>query len=802
MSSLPSPKNQTPRSHLPAPTEADSDLGRSQYSPLPPHDVPTRLFARGDGFWFCPPSVEYLSQRGINYLYRAQVERNFPVGLRWPPDKPMPARAPDFYSPNLKGNWSFHAARPSAYEPRSEGCLLVDSSGQKIPEMGWFQGCGSILCLHTAPVRSLMVPVSLCNRTISFSAPAPLTLPESPLSCVSGRYSINGLKGRSVGFSSEDLVSVFGFPLSVEPQEVMSDSSSLSQILRFPFYPFDWPVLNPSTKGTEPPAPLTPVPQTPEGAPHFLSGFHSEILRARYPESCTTPSGFLHLDRYHGLEEGLEWVRLNPKFYLCQFSNGCQPSYQNGVLLPPVAAQACATNGRHTFGLGCIRSGPRSAASLPQWGAFPSQTWYVNYALRSNGHDTGTGLSITAPAEKASRYTCAVTGRQPRMPSLLSPWNREGPGSFSARLLLLASGLRKRPSRYLPPHPVRDERDRGRYLKAALWMESFDQYKSFYWNNLSEGTRNAYKSVLSDILGPLPNEYLLHPGVWHSWIANLDSRPIANASKASYLQSAPNAAYAVGADLASFFPEVQRLLTRMARKYRKMANSDRRSKKNTHADSRLPFSVPEFRLALDPLVQKDWSVHYRDAVSVTSATLALAFGLRMSDVRRILYRDVRIAPSGISVTVPNWKSSSVVVKQRWSSDPVSLSPSLRRRSVFFHSSENPYSVYVLLSRFLSLHPSTTRTFLFSAYPWSDKMMSPLTLSKRWAKILSSLNSESDHIFRVANVSLARSARVPDELIMTRCDWNEEGLLDRYQRVVPHFKLWSDVHDYNQVLGLG
>ena len=280
----------------------------------------------------------------------------------------------------------------------------------------------------------------------------------------------------------------------------------------------------------------------------------------------------------------------------------------------------------------------------------------------------------------------------------------------------------------------------------------------------------------------------------------MDHRGMPDSTIASNILSGINAAYIEGIDLKSFRPHLDRLLRKIAARRRKIGSESRRSKKNTEEDPRLPFDVPQFQSSLKKLLDSPDASSFKTQMTIASVVLALSAGMRVSDVRAIPSDSVSIEPNRIVVRVPNVKCSSPDSKHLFQKDPVPGSRGFRYRRIVYPKNQRRYSVYTVLKRFMESFPPT-RSFLFSAFPWSTSPIAPKTLSERWATVLESLPSRSDHIFRVANVSLARAAGIPDSEIMLRNDWGEEGLLDRYQRVVRSGLSWSILKNYDLCLGL-
>jgi len=182
--------------------------------------------------------------------------------------------------------------------------------------------------------------------------------------------------------------------------------------------------------------------------------------------------------------------------------------------------------------------------------------------------------------------------------------------------------------------------------------------------------------------------------------------------------------------------------------------------------------------------------------------VALATGARISDLPLICIDTLSINQSSATIVVPNVKTSVPLAKHYLKAKRVhDALPLLKTRVLHLKASNSEFSVVKYLRLFIKKF-GRNRKFLFSAKPTSMKIMSPITCSDRLGLFLTKLGKKTtSHVFRTTNISLARPAGIPDSYIMTRCGWEEEGLLDRYQRIVAQPVTFGKDVSYEDVLGI-
>lgn len=272
----------------------------------------------------------------------------------------------------------------------------------------------------------------------------------------------------------------------------------------------------------------------------------------------------------------------------------------------------------------------------------------------------------------------------------------------------------------------------------------------------------------------------------------------------SYVTTALNAAQLKGVDVKTFYPELYRLLNRLSLRTRKLGNLTRIARKGTTLDTRDAFDVKTLHQGLQEIQAEkpDFKKNYRVLSAIVMVLVALAAGARISDLPLISIDGLSFNQDSATIVVPNVKTSVPMAKRLIKQKKIDLAlPLLKKRAIKLVETGSKFSVVKYLRLFVHSF-GRNRRFLFSAKPSSQRMISPITLRNRLDLFLHKLKKKTtSHVFRTTNVSLARAAGIPDSVIMSRCGWGEEGLLDRYQRTVDQPLSYNQNTSYEDILGI-
>lgn len=588
-----------------------------------------------------------------------------------------------------------------------------------------------------------------------------------------------------------------------QQEEVRNNTETLATVSRPPLHPIIGLLRYTNKEGKVATSQATSSPQTYQGSTYTRTNLKCPILRYCKSriiptiEECTDVGGF------SGPSKGLGSIRNIAPGNNFRPHGMRQFADPNGLYGTNPKLGLCDPDRRntHPVGVSLLQSGSKSVQPR-DWKIQPIRP--LNHSPRGASHDCRLG-----DGRKGTRYSarrsCPYARRQLGSDPLHQSGHSEGPKVITDRPRFLASGSLESIGRQLRLPPDPRQCDRGRSIEnAARWYDQSSFLSRFLWENLSPSASHQYSWILSKILSGRPTASLLTPNTWLTWVKNLLDSQLASSTVASYVTTALNAAQLKGIDIRTFYPELHRLLSRLALRGRKLGNLKRRDAKGTNDDTRDAFDVPTLHRCLHHIQREhpDFQSNYRILSGMVMVLVALAVGARVSDLPLIELDSVRIQEDKASVDVPNVKVShphaKTLLKQKRVDEAL---PLLKTRRVELRETDSEFSVVKYLRVFLRAF-GRNRRFLFSAKPASTHVMSPITVIDRLNLFLKMLDKKTTtHVFRTTNISLARPAGIPDAEIMKRCGWGEEGLLNRYQRRVNQPIRWDRDTAYEQVLGI-
>ena len=421
-------------------------------------------------------------------------------------------------------------------------------------------------------------------------------------------------------------------------------------------------------------------------------------------------------------------------------------------------------------------------------------------ALRSAHHGTTSDREISRSANRQSRRLLDHYQRQQSRPN---------PESTIGTVLVADSD----PG---PTYPYRLDRNERKLLCRPVVQKSDGQWGKY--SRLVEGilegllapsTARQYASVLTNFR-KVAGE--VNPTSEDSWLKWIDHRlkEVSYHTVAQNITEAKAALALKGVDLYVENPGLDRLLTRISARIRKIGRRSRMSKKNTKRDPRRVISLDEIKASwiaqLKTWKDVDWvsalnrvksvkDIHNLNIASKSLETYvanitALLLGLRVSDIG-LTYAE--LTPTGVTLTATNWKLSNPIKKRSFNNTYQDLN-SLRTRTVELPFEESCDSPAIWVAALMS-SKQVQKGFLLGKGSKSLSIQQVKNIINRL-----DLEQNYDHRFRVTHASYARASGIPDHIIQQWADWDHKGTIDIYERKVTPFSKWEVTRNYITCLG--
>ncbi len=392
-----------------------------------------------------------------------------------------------------------------------------------------------------------------------------------------------------------------------------------------------------------------------------------------------------------------------------------------------------------------------------------------------------------------------------------TPWKQQRPDTKSnVGPLLVVDTCAGNP----PTHRLDSIKDKllCRPLVEGTW-EHWGKYsgmvKDILEGLLAPNTVRQYSSVISNFRRVAGQADPTHEDTWLAWI----ERRLQEVSEHTVAQNITEAKAALalrGIDLHVDNPKLDRLLTRISSRLRKMGRRSRMAKKNTVKDPRRVITLDEIKNAwiveLYQHQKRNWHAllnHSHCVADILNLNILVAYletfvanmiglllGLRISDIGPTF---AEIDQKGTHITAVNWKLSDPKSKRTFDGSRKSLD-SLRTRKLYLpfgDSCDDPASWIAAVMRTKKKN---------SGFILGD---GDTSLSVQQVKnIVNRIKVEKnyDHRFRVAHASLARASGIPDHLIQQWADWDHKRTIDIYERKVTPYVSWGVAKNYTMCLG--